>query len=121
MPGIVFALYGKNKNVDVKLLLLISTAIVISTSVQGIAILIITVIIWAIFVKKLNKKEIFRGIIGFILFVAVLFVVKYLGIADTAFIRIKNIFNGNLDNSSSMRLLRGFVFWWRHRCDGIAG
>ena len=113
LPGLALSLFGwsvgKQEKKDYKLAGIITIAILLSTSVQGILLLSITYIIYII--KSSNQTPWKK--IAFI-FIIVLFSI-YIFSTDTLLVpkqRIVSVFEGDsYGYSSEMRLYRGFAFW----------
>ena len=109
-PAFAMSLFGwgKEKKSDVRIAILIGVVIVLSTSLQGIAIATITVFAYIF----LNKHVRIQYKIGILVLAAIgLGVLLFSGIGDTAIDRINGLMAGtSSDYSSKMRLFRGFAF-----------
>lgn len=113
LPGLAFSLFGwphlTKKKTDWKLVVIIVTAIIFSTSVQGILVVAATLFVYIATYKGISgtRKVLFTIVIG------VLFVVLLTSsVSTTSLYRITAVFTGqSVGYSSNLRLFRGFAFW----------
>lgn len=119
LPGFAFALFGwiKKHNTDYKALFLISIAIILTTSLQGILVAVATAFIYVIWiilphkVKPVSLREIL-GVFIIIFVLAIAFVaLNIFGVLDIALVRLGNIYSTLVEGGSGSIALRLFRGW----------
>ena len=110
-PGFCFSLYGwckKNQKVELFTAILISLTIMISTSSQGISLLVLTIMLFALSKRFLSLKNI--GIL--IIVVSLALVLWNTGVISRPLERLTSIsLTSSGDYSSELRLFRGYAYW----------
>lgn len=128
LPGIVLSFCGwdrfENDKVDWISILIISVAVLMSGSVQGIIILIVSFALVALSQRELTAKNLINIIIG-ILSVMILYIISQrTGFLVRPMNRIVHLLYGSeIDRSAQLRVLRGFAYWWQlpleHKIFGV--
>lgn len=113
LPGFALSLsgWGKAKNNDFGMVILIFVAISCSTSVQGIVICMISFIIYIIYVKDI-KWTLLKKVIGIVCFFMIIVLLMRYGILETPLDRVSSIsIKDSQGDSGGMRLFRGYAVW----------
>ena len=118
LPGIVLSFYGWEKleadQIDLSSTLIISLAILMSGSVQGIITLLITVIAGGYFQKRVTTKRLIILGTGLLVLILGYFVIQKTGFMAKPINRILNLLHvSGMDRSTQLRVFRGFSYWWQ--------
>ena len=112
LPSVALSFFGWGRQkADLISLFVSCGAIIVSTSFQGVAIVLLTFVVC--FFAGLNsgslKKK--QALLIVLLFLIVFLLSLYLGLFNNVFSRFTQLGSSTMDESSSVRVFRGFAVW----------
>lgn len=118
LPGIILSFYGWEELEDDKVnwlsVVIISVAILMSGSVQGIMTLAISYLLVGFARRSITSKHILYGLIVIVGVFVTYIVMQRTGFLARPINRIINLLQGeSMDRSTQLRVFRGFAYWWQ--------